>query len=110
LVIIKEIFSLVISIIGIVFVLFLTYYCTKWLSTKTNIINKSKYMNVVDRIVLGQNKYMAIAEISNKYYLLSITERDINIIKELEDFQLKPDEIKDDSMDFNKIFNKFLKK
>lgn len=67
-------------------------------------------MNVVDRIVLGQNKYMAIAEISNKYYLLSITERDINIIKELEDFQLKPDEIKDDTMDFNKIFNKFLKK
>ena len=67
-------------------------------------------MNVVDRIMLGQNKYIAIAEISNKYYLLSITERDINIIKELEDFQLKSDEIKDDSMDFNKIFNKFLKK
>jgi len=42
--------------------------------------------------------------------LLSITEQNISIIKELEDFELKPDEKKDDSMDFNKILNKFLKK
>jgi len=67
-------------------------------------------MNIVDRMMLGQNKYIAIAEISNKYYLLSITEQNISIIKELEDFELKPDEKKDDSMDFNKILNKFLKK
>ncbi|MFA9422247.1 MAG: FliO/MopB family protein [Sedimentibacter sp.] len=107
---IKDIFSLIISVIGIIFVLFLTYYGTKWLSTKANVINKSKYMNIVDRIMLGQNKYMAIAEISNKYYLLSITESQINIIKELDDFQTLPEEKKEVTMEFSKILNNLLKK
>lgn len=67
-------------------------------------------MNIVDRIVIGQNKYLAIAEITNKYYLLSITEKDVNIIKELDDFQLKHEEEKQDVIDFGNIMNKFLKK
>lgn len=107
---IKDIFSLIISVIGIILVLFLTYYSTKWISKKTNVINKSKYMNIVDRIMLGQNSYMAIAEISNKYYLLSITESQVNIIKELDDFQIKDEEEKQTNMDFSKILKKFLKK
>ena len=67
-------------------------------------------MNIVDRMVVGQNKLLAIAEITNKYYLLSITEKDISIIKELEDFQLKPEEEKTEMIEFNRILNNFLKK
>jgi len=97
------------SIVGIIFVLFLTYYGTKWLSVKATNISKSKYMNVIDRIVLGQNKFLAIVEISNKYYLLSITDNNINIIKELEEFELKATENTTENLEFNKIFSKFLK-
>lgn len=67
-------------------------------------------MNIVDRIVIGQNKYLAIAEITNKYYLLSITEKDVNILKELDDFQLKSEEEKPEVADFRSIVNKFMKK
>nr|WP_300090048.1 flagellar biosynthetic protein FliO [Sedimentibacter sp.] len=91
-------------------VLFLTYYGTRWISSKTNLASRSRYMNIVDRIVIGQNKYLAIAEITNKYYLLSITERDVNILKELDDFQLKDEEEKTDVMEFGSIINKLLKK
>ncbi len=67
-------------------------------------------MNIVDRIMLGQNQFLAIAEITNKYYLLSVTEKEINIIKELDDFELKNDEKKEEGIDFNKVLAKFLKK
>lgn len=77
---------------------------------KTNLGLKSKYMNIVDKIMLGQNKFLAIAQINSKYYLLSITEKNINILKELEDFQALPEEDPENGMDFNKIINKFLKK
>lgn len=107
---IKDIFSLIFSIIGIIVVLFLTYYSTKWLSTKTNVAMKSKYMNIIDKIMLGQNKFLAIAEICNKYYLISITENNISIIKELEDFKPLINESPEINMQFNKIFDKFLKK
>ncbi len=97
------------SLAGIILVLFLTYYGTKWLSVKTNLTMKSRYMNIVDKIMLGQNKFLAIAEVNNKFYLLSITEKNINILKELEDFQSLPDENSENNIDFNKIINKFLK-
>jgi flagellar biogenesis protein FliO len=63
-------------------------------------------MNVADRLMLGQNNYIAIVEINNKYYLIGITEKDINILKELEDFHHLPDD-KESSPKFNNIFNKY---
>ena len=96
------------SIMGIILVLFLTYYCTKWISTKTTLISKSKYISVIDKIMLGQNKFIAIAQICNKYYLLSITERNINILKELEEFQpLEQDDESNINLNFNNILSKY---
>lgn len=97
------------SILGIIFVLFLTYFSTKWLSVKATSITNSKYMNIVDKIVLGQNKYLAIVEISNKYYLISITDNNINIIKDLDELELKVSTNTGENIEFNKIFSKFFK-
>lgn len=66
-------------------------------------------MQIVDRIMLGQNKYLAIAEIQNKFYLISITEKNINILKELEDFEPIGEEISENPLEFNKLLDKFLK-
>lgn len=68
-------------------------------------------MHIVDKIILGQNKFLAIAEIDSKYYLLSITEKNINILKELEDFvPTKENEIPENNMEFSKILEKFIRK
>lgn len=106
---INDVFSLLLSLLGIILILFSTYYSTKWLSTKTNLTMRSRYMNIVDKIMLGQNKFLAIAQICNKYYLISITEKNINIINELEDFRPLFDE-KTDKMEFINVFKKVLKK
>lgn len=90
--------------------MFLTYYSTKWLSTKTSSAMKSRYINIIDKIMLGQNKFLAIAEISSKYYLLSITEKNIKIVKELDDFQPITDIKPENNAEFNNILNKFLKR
>lgn len=95
------------SIIGIILVLILTYYSTKWISTKTSLTAKSKYMSIVDKMVLGQNRFIAIAEIYKKYYLISITEKDINILKELEDFSPIGHDPVESSLNFNRILDKY---
>lgn len=67
-------------------------------------------MKIVDKIILGQNKFLAIAEINYKYYLLSITEKDIKILKELEDFIIEQDDEKTEkNIEFNKVLEKFKK-
>jgi len=107
---IKDVLLLIFSIIGIILVLLLTYYSTKWISTKSSIGLKSKYINVTDRIMLGQNKFLAIAEINNKYYLLGITEKNINMLKELDDFLPLSEEKPEKNVEFDKIISKFIKK
>jgi flagellar biogenesis protein FliO len=67
-------------------------------------------MRIEDKIMLGQNKFLAIAEIYNKYYLLSITEKSINILKELDDFNPTMEEKTEGSYDFSKILDRFIKK
>lgn len=94
------------SIIGIILVLFLTYYCTKWISTKTALTLRSKYMHIEDKIMLGQNKFIAIAQICGKYYVLSITEKNISILKELEDFRPLDNE-DEGNLNFNKILSAY---
>ncbi|MDD4781783.1 MAG: flagellar biosynthetic protein FliO [Tissierellia bacterium] len=86
----------------------MTYYCTKWLSTKTSIAMSSRYMNVVDKLMLGQNNFIAIVEICSKYYLISITDKGVNILKELEEFHHLPDG-KESSVKFNNILDKYKK-
>lgn len=108
-IVIKEIISLIMSVLGIIFVLFLTYFSTKWLSIKASSITKSKYMNIVDKIILGQNKYIAIVEISNKYYLMSVTDNNINIIKDLDELELSTLENTSETKEFDKIFTNFFK-
>lgn len=66
-------------------------------------------MNVVDKIILGQNKFLAIAKICGKYYLISITEKNINILEELDDFHILDDENHNNTIAFNKILDKFKK-
>lgn len=69
---------------------------------------KSKYMNVVDKLMLGQNNFITIVEINGKYYLVGITEKEINILKELDGLYPLPDD-KGDSPKFSSIFNKYKK-
>lgn len=88
----------------------LTYYSTKWLSAKTNLALRSKHMKIIDRIMLGQSNFLAIAEIDRKFYLLGITEKSINVLKELDGFKPSEDETPERQADFSKMLDKFLKK
>jgi flagellar biosynthetic protein FliO len=110
----KEIISIIISLAGIVFVLFLTYYCTKWLSIRTTSVSRSKYMNMIDKIPLGPNKYLAIINISNKYCLFGITDQQINFLRELDELNLTNNASLNENpsinIEFNKIISKFIKR
>ena len=49
----------------------------------------SRYMNIIDRMPLGQNKFVAIMKVKDEAYLIGVTENSIEILKELEgDFEL----------------------
>lgn len=95
---------MIIALLGVVLVLFLTYYCTKHLSVRMSNMSNSKYIRIIDRSMLGQNKYIAIACIVDKYYLISVADNNINILKEMETFVEEQDSKDNNSYSFKSVF------
>lgn len=87
-----DILSLIGSLAMIVLVLFATYYFTKTISKKITNYSSSKYLKIVDRIVLSQNKSLLIVEIDKKFILLAVSENNISILKELDSLNLELEE------------------
>ncbi|QSX07188.1 flagellar biosynthetic protein FliO [Sedimentibacter sp. zth1] len=99
-----------IAIIGIILVLFLTYYCTKSLSKGILKYSTSKNIKIIDKVPLGQNKYLIIIDVCDKNYLVSVTDNNINILKELDDNIVKnTDSSKVNNASFCKILNEAIK-
>lgn len=105
--------SLISTLFAVFCVLYCTYLFSKFLATGTNKINKAKNMEICERITLGQDRYMAIAKIVDKFYLISVTSNEVSILKELEDFKYESvDGFSDKLMknDFKNILSSVIKK
>lgn len=79
---------LILAIIAVVVIIYLSYVVSKYLAVGTERIHAAKYMKVVDRIPVGQDRSILILEIGGKHYLIGNTPQSIEILKELEDGQL----------------------
>lgn len=84
----KGMIPLLLAIIGVAIVIYLSYLFSKFISVGASKINAAKYMNVVDRLAVGQDRLLMILEIGEKYYLTSVTTQNIQILKELEKDEL----------------------
>lgn len=70
-------------------------------------------MKIIDTLVIAQDKSMLILKVNEKYYLLSISNSDIKLIKEFDDFK-ENDLSNENSLhsfknnDFNRILKDFV--
>lgn len=76
---------LVIALVAVGVILYLSYLFSRYLAVGAAKINKSKYIKVVDRVVLGQDRMLLITMIGEKYYLIGSSAQSINILTELDD-------------------------
>lgn len=71
--------------LGIVAVLFLAYYLTRFYAKKFGAtLGNSRNIKVIDRIPVGKGSSIAIIELQEKQYMVGITEHSINLLTELE--------------------------
>lgn len=77
-------FTLAIAIAAVGVILYLSYLFSRYLAVGAAKINKSKYIKIVDRVVLGQDRMILIAMIGEKYYLIGSSAQSIHILTELD--------------------------
>lgn len=73
-----------ITLILVVFIIFLSYAASKYIADKANGMMNTKYMKIVDKMPLGPDKSIIITQIGDKYFLIGIASANISILKELD--------------------------
>jgi len=79
------VFPLILALIAVGVILYLSYLFSRYLAIGAAKVNKSKYIKIIDRIVLGQDRMIMIALIGEKYYLIGSSAQSIQILTELDE-------------------------
>lgn len=80
--------NIVTTFIAAALVIYISYYCSKRIGQRMNRSSSSTYMRLVDQILVGQDRYIAIVQAGEKYLLLGITAGQINLLTEVEEGEL----------------------
>ncbi|MHC1724178.1 MAG: flagellar biosynthetic protein FliO [Aminipila sp.] len=81
--ILGTIIPLILALLAVVAVIYLSYIFSKYVALGASKMSGTRYMRVVDRMMLGQDKMMMIVQIGDSYYLTGVTSQNVQIIKEL---------------------------
>lgn len=71
-------------------IIYLSYICSKYIGKNMNKSSSSRYMRLIDQITLGQDRHIAVVQVSGRYMLVGITAGQINVLTELQDDELFP--------------------
>lgn len=82
--------SMFATVVIVAFIIYLSYLASKYLGRGIAKSSSSRYMRLLDQIALGQERYIAIVQVSGKYLLVGITAGQVNILSELNDEELFP--------------------
>lgn len=86
--ILGSIIPLILALLAVVAVIYLSYIFSKYMAIGGSRMSGAKYMRIVDRMMLGQDKMIAIVQIGTSYYLAGVTSQNVQILKELEGEEL----------------------
>lgn len=94
------------------FIIYLSYICSKYLGKGLARSSRSKYMRLVDQLMVGQNRTLAIVQVGEQYLLLGIAQEQIRTLGELTEEELIPlPEMEiDATLDFSQILSKLGRK
>lgn len=108
----NSIFSLASVLIVTILILYLSYVFTKSLGKGIGLKRGGNYMQMLDRLPLGQDKAVAVVRAGNHYFLIGIASSQITILAELteEDIQKSQEVSNTQDMEGYPDFMSILKK
>lgn len=82
--------SVILTFIAAVFIIYLSYIVSKYVGRGMNKNGNSHYMRVVDQLMVGQDRYVAVVQAGDKYLLIGVTSQQISLLQELDPEDLIP--------------------
>ncbi len=82
--------NMIATIIIVALIIYLSYLASRYLGKGIMKSSSSRYMRLIDQMTLGQERYIAIVQVSGKYLLVGITAGQVNILSEMREEELFP--------------------
>ncbi len=103
----NSIIELITVLLIFVFVLFITYFVTRWIAGYQKTKLSAGNFEIIDGTRIGNNKYLHIIKIADKYVCIATGKDEVTFITEIDGDALKSNEtsLTDDnkSVDFSNI-------
>lgn len=77
-----DIYHSAMTVCGVLFIIFLAYIGTRYISKKYAKMSSGKIIRIIERVPLGQDKMLALVSIGEKSYLLGVTGKNISSLCE----------------------------
>lgn len=81
---VKSFFQLIGVLLVFIFVLALTYFCTRWIAKYQKGINVNKNIHVIETCRLTNNKFIQIIEVGQKCLVIAICKDSVTMLCEIE--------------------------
>lgn len=84
----KSFFQLIGVLLIFIFVLALTYFCTRWIAKYQQGMNGNKNIHVIETFRLTNNKFIQIIEVGGKYMVIAVCKDTVTMLCEIEQEEL----------------------
>ena len=74
----------------VIVIIYLSYVAAKFVGKSPIRGGRSQYMRMIDQMPLGQSRAVSVVQVGDRYFLIGIAEKQINILAELEEEGLVP--------------------
>lgn len=93
-------------------IIYLSYICSKYLGKGLVKNSSSRYMRMLDQLIVGQNRTLVIVQAGERYLLLGVGPERIQTLAELSEEDLLPlgEENEETAIDFSRLLSQIRRK
>lgn len=109
--------KLIVTLLIFIFVLAITYVCTRWISNYQKVKLKSGNLQIIESIPAGNNKMICLVRAGTQYLVVAVGKEEIHLLttlaeEQLEDFSFRQVQGNESAMteSFSELLEKFKEK
>ena len=104
----KELIKVIAIMISFIGVLILAYITTRIIGARYARYGYGQFIKIIDRIILGKDKWICLVQVGKNYYVIGVSNRNIELIGQISQEDLVPLERKKDDLYFSNILDKYI--
>ncbi len=80
--------TVIFAFLAMCIVIYLSYVASKYLAKSSMKVNGTKYIKVIDRLMLGKDRYILVARVGKRNFLFGVTDQRVESMVELNEEDL----------------------